>query len=177
MTRAARSAVSAALAVACLVPALVSASPAEAAPIPTTLLSGLLTLNLAPVSASLTTTGSTASGSLGTTTVVDGRLNATGYDVSVTTSGFDLVGPAVTSSATTHIPASSVTAAVTGTTGGTASTSAYKALPASPLFHLTYPSSVLAVNLTSTYTLALSITVPAAAAEGRYTGTVTQTLA
>lgn len=173
MTRAARSAVSAALAVACLG----TAQQAQAAPLPTTLLSGLLTLNLAPVSASLTTSGSTVSGSLGTTTVIDGRLGATGYDVSVTTNGFDLLGPTPSLSATTHIPASSVTAAVTATTGGTASTSAYKALPASPLFHLTYPSSVLSVNLTSTYTLALSLTVPAAAATGRYTGTVTQTLA
>ena len=173
MTRAARSAVAAALAVACLG----SVQEAEAAPIPTALLSGLLTLNLVPTAAALTTSGSTATGSLGTTTVVDGRLNATGYDVSLTTSGFDLVGPTPSSDPATHIGASSATAAVTATTGGTASTTAYKALPASPLFHLTYSGSVLTVNLTSTYTLALSVTVPAAAAAGRYTGTVTQTLA
>lgn len=173
MTRAARSAVAAALAVACLE----SAQRADAGVLPTTALSGLLTLSLAPVSATLTTSGSTVSGSLGTTTVIDGRLNATGYDVSVTTTGFDLVGPTPSSSTTTHIPASSAKAAATATTGGTASSTAYTALPANPLFRLNYSGSVLTVNLTSTYTLGLTITVPAAAAAGRYTGTVTQTIA
>ena len=173
MTRAARSAVAAALAVACLG----SVHDAQAAPIPTTVLSGLLTLSVAPVAATLTTSGSTVSGSLGTTTVIDGRLNATGYNVSVTTNGFDLVGPTPSSSTTTHIPASSVKAAATATTGGTATTTAYATLPANPLFRLNYAGSVLTVNLTSTYTLGLTITVPAAAAAGRYTGTVTQTIA
>ncbi len=70
-----------------------------------------------------------------------------------------------------------MTAAVTATTGGTASTTAAAALPASPLFHLTYPSGVLSVNLASTYTLRLVVTLPAQAAAGAWTGTVTQTVA
>ena len=153
------------------------AGSAGAAALPVQLLSGLLTVSVAPPTAALTASGSTVSGSLGTTTIVDGRLAATGYDVTVTTSGFNLVGVPVTSSPVTHVAPSAVTAAVTATTGGTASTTAAAALPASPLFHLTYPSGVLSVNLASTYTLRLVVTLPAQAAPGAWTGTVTQTVA
>jgi hypothetical protein len=155
---------------------LLFGAPAAYAAPPVALTSGLLTITLAPASASLTTTGSTTSGNLGTTTVTDGRVGATGYNVSVTSNGFDLVGPPVTSSPTTHIPSSAATTRATATTGGTASSTAAAALPASPLFHLSYPGAVLSLDLISTYTLSLTIAVPAQAAPGRYTGTVTQTL-
>lgn len=151
-------------------------APAHAAP-PVQLLSNLLTISLASPTATLTTTGSSSTGSLGTTTVVDGRANATGYTVSVTTSGFDLIGPPVTTSTTTHIPPASASARVTATTNGSASTTNAAALPASPLFRLNYTGSVLSVDVTSTYTLSLAVTIPAPAAMGRYTGTVTQTIA
>lgn len=150
--------------------------PAEAVP-RVELLSGLLALSVVPPAAVLTASGTTASGSLGTTTVADGRLGATGYDVTVTTSGFDLVGVPITSDPVTHVAPSAVRAAVTATTGGTASTMASAALPANPLFHLTYPSGVLSVNLVSTYTLSLSVTLAAQAGPGAWTGTVTQTVA
>jgi hypothetical protein len=164
--------------VAVLASACLGAAPAHAQTtvLPQQALSNVLSLSIAPVSATLTGTTTSVSGTLGTTTVVDGRLASNGYDVNVTSTGFDLFGAPVTSSATTHIPGTAASAQATSATGGTLSTTALKALPASPLFHLTYPSSVLSLNLTTTYTLALSISIPAAAAAGRYTGTVTQTL-
>ena len=171
MTHAPRTALAAALGASCV---LLSTGPAEAAPVPA--LSGLLTVSLGVPLATLSTTGSTSTGSLGTTTVVDGRLTSSGYDISVTSSGFDLVGPPVTASATTHIPGSAATVRVTGVTGGTVASTAATALPASPLTRLSYPSSVLSLDLVSTYTLSMTVTVPAAAAPGRYTGTVTQTV-
>lgn len=175
MVSAPRTAFAAALGALCLV-AVALAGPADAAPV-VTLLSGLLTVSVVPPTAGLTTVGSTASGSLGTSTVVDGRLFATGYDVSVSTAGFDLVG-ALSSTSATHIPASTTSVTNTVVTGGTSSRTSAVALPsASPIFHLTYPSQVLSVDLVSTYTLSLSLTIPAAAAAGRYTGTVTQTVA
>ncbi len=174
MQRAARVAITATLAALCAVP--VPAGAAQAAP-PVALLSGLLTVSVAPAAAVLSASGSTVTGSLGTTTIVDGRLGATGYAVSVTTSGFDLVGAPITSSPTTHVAPSAVTARVTATTGGTASSTTATALPATPLFLLTYPSGVLGVNLASTYTLGLVVTMPAQAAAGAWTGTVTQTVA
>lgn len=127
------------------------------------------------MAATLTTSGSTASGSLGTSTVVDGRLAATGYDVSISTSGFDLVG-ATTSTAASHIPTASVSAAVTASSGGTPSTTASRTLNASPLFHMSY-GAISLLNLTTTFTLSLSVSVPGAAGSGLYTGTVTQTVA
>jgi hypothetical protein len=166
-----------ALAVALGVSCVLVASPAQPASATVTLLSGLLAIGIVPPTATLTTTGSTSTGSLGTTTVVDGRLGLDHYDVSVSTSGFDLVGAAASTSAT-HIPASAVTVQNTAVTGGTSSRTTAVALPsASPIFRLTYPSSVLSLNLASSYTLAMTINVPAAAATGRYTGTVTQTVA
>lgn len=150
---------------------------ADAAPV-VTLLSGLLTVSAVPAAATLTTTGSTSSGSLGTTTVVDGRLGATGYDVSVSTSGLDLVG-ALASNSQTHVPASAVSVRNTAVTGGTSTSTAAVTLPsATPVFGVRYsgPLSGL-VNLTSTFTIGMSVAVPATAASGRYTGTVTQTVA
>lgn len=173
MTRASRTALPAALAALCL-GTLLTGTPAAAAPV-VTVLSGLLVVSV-PTTAGLTTVGSTSSGSLGTTTVVDGRLGATGYDVSVSTTGFDLVGAASSSSAT-HIPASAVTITNTAVTGGTSSNTTPVALPAAaPIFRLSYPSQVFALDLASTYTLSLSLTIPAEAGPGRYTGTVTQTV-
>src|SRR3954447_23967022 len=97
MTRAAGTALVVALAVVCLG----SSSPASAAPaLPVTLLSGLLTVSLVPAAAALSTTGSTVSGALGTSTIIDGRLGATGYDVSVTSTGFTLVGALSATSST-----------------------------------------------------------------------------
>lgn len=159
------------LAVACL-----TSGSASAAPIPVTLLSGLLTVSVVPPTASLSTTGSTVSGSLGTSTIVDGRLGATGYDVSVSSTGFALVG-ALSQTSASFIPGSAASVAVSSVSGGTASTTAASALPASPLFHLAYTGAISLVNLTSSYTLSMSLTVPAQASSGRYTGTVTQTVA
>lgn len=159
-----------------LAPACLGVIPASAAAPPVTLLSGLLTVSFVPATASLSTSGSTVSGSLGTTTIVDGRLSATGYDVSVSSTGFTLVG-ALSQTAASFIAGTAASVAVTGVTGGTASTTAGRALPASPLFHLTYGSAISLVDLTSTYTLSMSLTVPASAAAGLYTGTVTQTVA
>lgn len=150
--------------------------PAPARAQPPAVLSGLLTITLAPVAATLTTSAATSTGTLGTTSVVDGRSGAGGYDISVSSSGFDLVGPAVTASPTTHIPPSAAAVRVSAATGGTASTTAAKPLPAAPLCHLTYAGTVLVVDAISTYTLAMTVTIPAAAAAGRYTGTVTQTI-
>lgn len=173
MARASSTALPAALAALCL-GTLLTATPVAAAPV-VTVLSGLLVVSV-PTAASLTTAGSTVSGSLGTSTVVDGRLGATGYDVSVSTTGFDLVGAESATSAT-HIPASAVAVTNTAVTGGTSSNLNAVALPAAaPIFRLSYPSQVLALNLPSTYTLSLSLTVPAEAGPGRYTGTVTQTV-
>ncbi len=170
---AARVALAAALAAACLgVPAH---APAQAAAPPVTLLSGLLTVSLAPAAASLTASGGTASGVLGTTTVIDGRLASGGYDISVTTTGFALVGSAA--GATTRAAASAVSARASAATGGTLSTTAFKVLPASPLARLSYGSSVHSLDLVSTYTLALSVALPTGAAPGLWTGTVTQTVA
>lgn len=173
MTRRTKAAAAAALVASCLVAGI--GGRADAAPV-LTLPSGLLTVT-PPVVASLSTSGSTISGSLGTTTVIDGRLASAGYSVSMSTAGFDLIGPAVTSSPTTHIPASAVTVRVTSTTGGSASTTAPVALPSAlPIFLFTYGGAVSTINLLSTYTMSMSIAVPTAAAQGRYTGTVTQTV-
>jgi hypothetical protein len=87
-----------------------------------------------------------------------------------------LVG-ALSQTAASFIAGTAASVAVSAVTGGTASTTAGHALPASPLFHLTYSSAISLVNLTSTYTLSISLTVPAPAAAGLYTGTVTQTVA
>lgn len=175
MRPAPRTAVVAALGAACL--ALGGPTPtAQAAPV-VTLPSGLLTVTT-PLAAALSTSGSTISGSLGTTTVIDGRLASTGYSVSVSTTGFDLVGPAVDSqSSITHIPASAATVQVTGSTGASPSTALPVALPSvTPVVVMTYSSPVLSLNLLSTYTMSLSIAVPGTAAQGRYTGTITQTV-
>lgn len=169
MTPGARTALVVALAAACL-----GAMPPAVPPV--TVLSGLLTVSIAPAAASLSTSGSTVSGTLGTSTIIDGRLNATGYDVSVSSTGFTLVGASSQTSAS-FIAGTAASVAATSVTGGTASTNAAHALPASPLFHLTYSGAISLVNLTSTYTLSMSLTVPAQAASGQYTGTVTQTVA
>ena len=161
----------AALAVACL-----GSASAAAGPMPVTVLSGLLTVSVVPAAASLSTAGATVSGSLGTTTIIDGRLGATGYDVSVSSTGFTLVGALVQTSSS-FIPGSAVSSAVSAVSGGTASTTTASALPASPLFHLSYTGAISLVNVTSSYTLSMSLTVPAQASAGRYTGTVTQTVA
>lgn len=170
--RQARVALGVALVSACLG---VATSDVQAAP-PVTVLSGLLTVSVVPPAATLSTSGSTVSGSLGTSTIIDGRLGATGYDVTVTSSGFQLVG-ATSQTSASFITGTAASVAVTATSGGTASTTAYRSLPATPLFRLSYPGSVSLVNLTSTYTLSLSLTVPGTAATGRWTGTVTQTVA
>lgn len=151
--------------------------PADAAPV-VTLLSGLLTVSVVPTAATLTTTGSTSSGSLGTTTVVDGRLGATGYSVSLSTAGFDLVG-ALSSNSQTHVPTTAVTVRNTAVTGGTSTSTAPVTLPsATPVFRVSYSGPLGGLlNLTSTFTIALSVAVPASAAPGLYTGTVTQTIA
>lgn len=176
MAGAPRTALTAALGALCLLPVL-QPPPAQAAAV-VTLLSGLLTVSVVPPTAGLTTAGSTASGSLGTTTVMDGRLGVGGYDVSVSTAGFDLVG-ALSATAATHIPTSAVTVTNTAATSGTSSRTTAVALPsASPIFHLTYGGPVSGlIDLTSTYTLSMTLTIPAAAASGLYTGTVTQTVA
>lgn len=171
MARTARNALVALLALACL--AGPASLPAYAAP--PLQLTGLLALSVAPA-AGLTTSGSTASGSLGLSTVVDGRLGGTGYDVAVSSAGFDLVGATGAPSPTTHIDGSAARVQVTATTGGTASSLVARTLPANPLFRLAYPAAVLSLDLTSSFTLSLSIDLPAAAAVGRYTGTVTQTV-
>jgi hypothetical protein len=166
-------ALAAVLGASCVLPT-VTATTAEASVV--TLPSGLLSVTV-PLAATLSTSGSTISGSLGTTTVIDGRLASTGYSVSVSTSGFDLVGPAVTSNPATHIPSSTATVQVTGTTGGSATPMTPVALPSVlPIFVFTYGGAVATINLLSTYTLSLSIAVPSTAAIGRYTGTVTQTV-
>lgn len=171
-----RTAAVAFLAACCLATVLLTPGAAQAAPV-VSLPSGLLTVTV-PLAASLTASGSTISGSLGTTTVVDGRLAATGYSVSVSTSGFDLVGPAVNPSSTvTHIPAAAATVRVTAATGVTPSSTVAVALPAAlPVCVFTYSSPVLSLNLLSTYTMSLSIAVPSTAATGQYSGTVTQTV-
>jgi hypothetical protein len=158
----------------CLGAALLAPSQASAAPV-VTFPSGLLTVTV-PLAATLSTGTSTISGTLGTTTVVDGRIAAAGYTVTVSTSGFDLVGPAVSSSPVTHIPSSAASVQVTGATGATAGTllPVSLALPAPIAF--TYSSPVLGLNLLSSYTMGLSIALPSTAAQGRYTGTVTQTV-
>ena len=171
MTHAARTALGVALAVACL-----ESGPASAGPLPVTVLSGLLTVSVVPPTASLSTSGAVVSGSLGTSTIIDGRLGATGYDVAVSSAGFTLVG-ALSQTSASFIAGTAAAVAVSSVSGGTASTPAASALPASPLFHLTYSSAISLVNLTSTYTLSMSLTVPAQASAGRYTGTVTQTVA
>ena len=147
---------------------------AQAAPV-VTLPSGLLTVTV-PLSAALSTGTSTISGSLGTTTVVDGRLAAAGYTVTVSTSGFDLVGPGVSSSPVTHIPASAASVQVIGATGATPGTLLPVSLSAPAPIAFTYSSPVLGLNLLSTYTLGLSIALPSTAGQGLYTGTVTQTV-
>jgi hypothetical protein len=175
MATATRAALAATLVAACV--GLVGpAREAEAALAPT-LLSNLLTVSVVPPTANLTTAAGVASGSLGTVTVVDGRLAASSYDVSVSTAGFDLVG-ALTSTSASHIPASAVSVANTAVTGGTASRTSPVALPSgTPIFRVTYSSAVALVNLVSTYTMSMSLVIPAPAASGQYTGTVTQTVA
>jgi hypothetical protein len=177
MVRAPRTAVTAALGALCLVAVSVnSAPPAEAVGV-VDLLSGLLSVSIVPATATLTTSAGVASGSLGTTTIIDGRALASSYDVSMSTAGFDLVG-ALSSTSATHIAASAVTVQNTAVTGGTSSRTSAVALPsASPIFRVTYSSGVLSVNLVSTYTMSMSLTVPAGLAAGLYTGTVTQTVA
>lgn len=174
MRTAPRAAVAAALGAAGLLAA--APPPAGAAPV-VTLLSGLLTVSAVPASATLTTSGATSSGSLGTTTVVDGRLGATGYTVSLSTAGFDLVG-ALSSNSQTHVPTTAVTVQNTAVTGGTSTNTSPVTLPsATPVFGVTYsgPLSGL-INLTSTFTIGMTVAVPASAAPGLYTGTVTQTV-
>jgi hypothetical protein len=143
---------------------------------PVTLLSGLLTVSVVPPTAALSTAGSTVSGTLGTTTIIDGRLGATGYDVSVSSTGFTLVG-ALSQTSASFIPGTAASVAGSAPSGGSLSTTASQALPATPLFHFSYSGAISLVNLTSSYTLSMSLTVPAQAAAGRYTGTVTQTVA
>jgi hypothetical protein len=173
MAGAPRTALAAALGVSCVL----LAPPAKAEPALVTGLSNLLSIGVVPPAATLTTTGGTSTGSLGTTTVVDGRLNAGYYDVSVSTSGFNLVGATVSNSAT-HIPSSAVTVQNTAFTGGTSSRTTAVALPSvSPIFRLSYAAPVLGLNLASSYTMSMTINVPAPAANGLYTGTVTQTIA
>jgi hypothetical protein len=147
---------------------------ANAAPV-VALPSGLLTVTV-PLTAGLSTGPSTISGSLGTTTVVDGRLAAAGYTVTMSTSGFDLVGPPVTASPVTHIPASAASIQVTAATGATPSTLLPVSLASAAPITFTYSSPVLSLNLLSTYTLGLSIAVPGSAGQGRYSGTITQTV-
>ena len=171
MTRAARTALGVALAVVCL-----GSGTASAGPPPVTLLSGLLTVSVVPPTASLSTSGTTVSGSLGTSTIIDGRLGATGYDVSLSSTGFTLLG-ALSQTSASFIPGTAASVSASAPSGGTLSTTAAHALPATPLFHFTYTSAVNLVNLTSSYTLSMSLTVPAPAAAGLYTGTVTQTVA
>ena len=177
MARAPRIAVRATLGALCVVVvAAVPATPAAAGGLLQTT-SGLLSVSLVPASATLTTTSNVAAGSLGTTTVVDGRPLATSYDVSLSTAGFNLVG-ALSSTSATHLDPSAVTVTNTAVTGGTSSRTSSVGLPsAAPIFRLTYPSQVLAIDLTSTYTMSMSLTIPAGVAPGRYTGTVTQTVA
>jgi hypothetical protein len=174
MARAPRTALAAALGALCVV--VVNAPPAEAVGV-VQLLSGLLSVSIVPPTATLTTSAGVASGSLGTTTIIDGRLFATSYDVSVSTAGFDLVG-ALSSTSATHIAASAVTVQNTAVSGGTSSRTSAVALPSgSPIFRVTYPSQVLTLDLLSTYTMSMSLTIPAGLAAGLYTGTVTQTVA
>ena len=130
-----------------------------------------------PLTASLSTSPTTINGTLGTTTVVDGRLGASGYTVSVSTSGFDLVGPAVNvNSNVTHIPASAASVQVTGATGATPGTLLPVSLGSVTPIGFTYGGSVLGLNLLSTYTMSMSIALPPTAGQGRYSGTVTQTV-
>ncbi|MCW2543172.1 MAG: hypothetical protein JWM40_724 [Frankiales bacterium] len=173
MRRAPRTA-AAVLGAACVGALLAVPSAAQAAPV-VTLPSGLLTVTI-PVAAALSTGPTTISGSLGTTTVIDGRLAAAGYTVTVSTSGFDLLGPAVSSSPVTHIPASASSVQVTGATGVTPGTLLPVSLAAPTPIAFTYSSPVLGLNLLSTYTLGLSIALPSTAGQGAYTGTVTQTV-
>lgn len=175
MVRAPRTAVTAALGALCLL--AVSAPPEAEAVGLVEGLTGLLSVSVVPPTAALTTAGSVASGSLGTTTISDGRLAASSYDVSMSTAGFDLVG-ALSSTSATHIAASAVTVQNTAVSGGTSSRTSAVALPsASPIFRVSYASGVLSVNLVSTYTMSMSLTIPAGLASGLYTGTVTQTVA
>jgi hypothetical protein len=163
------------LGAACLGAVLVAPSNAQAAPV-VALPSGLLTLTT-PLVAALSTNGTTISGSLGTSTVVDGRLASAGYTVTVSTSGFDLFGPAVNASSNvTHIPGSAATVQVTGATGVTPGTLLPVSLTAAAPIGFTYTSPVSLLNLLSTYTLGLSIALPSTAGQGAYTGTVTQTV-
>lgn len=159
-----------ALGAACLLP-LMTGTAEAASPV-----LGLLSVAVTPT-ATLSVSGSVASGSLGTTTVLDTRTGSTGYLVSVSTDGFDLVGPPVTGSASTHIPTTAAAVSVTAASGGTPSSTASVALPSlAPVFQMTYPSAVGLIGASSSYRLGLTVTIPAAAGPGRYTGTVTQSL-
>jgi hypothetical protein len=157
----------------CLGAALLAPSTAQAAPV-VTLPSGLLTVTV-PLAAALSTGSTTISGSLGTTTVVDGRLAAAGYTVTVSTSGFNLVG-ATSSNNVTHIPSSAASVQVTGAVGATPGTLLPVSLAAAAPIPFTYSSPVLGLNLLSTYTLGLSVALPSTAGQGLYTGTITQTV-
>ncbi|MCU1595793.1 MAG: hypothetical protein JWO12_3185 [Frankiales bacterium] len=154
---------------------IITSPRADAAPV-ITAPSGLLVV-MVPAGATLLGSGSTVMGNL-STTVLDGRSAATGYNVSVSTSGFDLVGAAVTTSPATHIPPGAAQVQETAVSlGSTSSSTATVTLPsASPVFRLTYALPVSLADLASSYTLALTVTIPAQAAPGRYTGTVTQTI-
>lgn len=173
MTTVPRAALAAALGAVCL---LVAAPAAQARQTPlTSPLSGLITIVVSPTS-TLTVTGLSGTGSLGTTTVVDARPASTGYNVTVSSTGFDLVGPTPSLSATTHIPDSAVTVQVTGATGGTPIGTVTTLPSALPVLHLIYTSPVSLVALPSSYTLGVQLSIPAAAGRGLYTGTVTQTV-
>lgn len=136
---------------------------------------GLLSVTVTPA-ITLAVDGATGSGTLGTTTVVDSRLGSTGYQVSVSTDGFGLVGAQAVSEQT-HIPPSATRVRVSTASGGAASSSAWTGLPsASPVFALTYPSPVGLLPVSSSYVLSMELAVPSTVAPGRYAGTVTQSL-
>lgn len=166
-----RGAVVAALGAAFVFAGTAAAAGRQALPLP-----GLISVTVSPA-ATLEVTGSSGSGSLGPTTVVDSRIGSLGYVVSVGSAGFDLVGPVPSSDPLTHIPAGSATVLATATSGGTPSGTGPVTLSAlSPVFELTYPSAVDLLAVTSSYTLSMALSIPAAASPGLYSGTVTQSV-
>jgi hypothetical protein len=170
MSHAPRAALVAALGAACLL------SGGEASAAPATLpVVELLTVTVTPATA-LLVSGSTATGTLGAT-VVDARTGSLGYLVTVSSDGFDLVGPPATSSPTTHIPGSAATVAVAQATGGSPSSTAPVALSSlTPAFQLLYAGPVGLLARASSYQLSLSVSIPQAAGAGLYAGTVTQSV-